>query len=149
MIVEVNLKARYSHLSGCFMPQNFGRWQGPRNDTLSSYECRFSGGDSMRWWRQSNPTLYISICLHILQMGRGGQNTLGASTCAQQRVLSPFLEPKPFGRSSTTSFFIAVIRSLFKSILPNKPKPHKESHHLIQKSLFFPFSCLLVLLYLE
>ena len=26
-----------------FLPQNFGRWRGPMNGTLSFYECRFSG----------------------------------------------------------------------------------------------------------
>ena len=29
-----------------FLPQNFERWQGPTNDTLSFYECRLSGGDT-------------------------------------------------------------------------------------------------------
>ena len=28
-----------------FLPQNFGKWWGPTNTTLSFYECRFSGGD--------------------------------------------------------------------------------------------------------
>ena len=26
-----------------FLPENFVRWRGPMNDTLSFYECRFSG----------------------------------------------------------------------------------------------------------
>ena len=41
-----------SHLSGCFrlLPENFGRWQGPASDTLSSYECRLSDGDTQMWW---------------------------------------------------------------------------------------------------
>ena len=38
-----------------FLTQNFGRWQGPTNDTLSFYECRFSEGNTMRWWGHSNP----------------------------------------------------------------------------------------------
>ena len=29
-----------------FLPQNFGRWQGPTNVTLLFYECMFSGGDT-------------------------------------------------------------------------------------------------------
>ena len=29
-----------------FLPQNFGSWWGPTNDTLSVYECRFSGRDT-------------------------------------------------------------------------------------------------------
>ena len=29
-----------------FLSQNFGRWWGPMNDTLSFYECRLSGGDT-------------------------------------------------------------------------------------------------------
>ena len=28
-----------------FLPQNFRRWWGPTNGTLTFYECRFSGGD--------------------------------------------------------------------------------------------------------
>ena len=28
-----------------FLPQNFGRWKGPMNGTLSFYECRLSGGE--------------------------------------------------------------------------------------------------------
>ena len=28
------------------MPQNFGRWWGPMNGTLSFYEYRLSGGDT-------------------------------------------------------------------------------------------------------
>ena len=40
-----------------FLPQNFGMWWGPANGTLPFYECRFCGGDTMRWKRHSNPTL--------------------------------------------------------------------------------------------
>ena len=29
-----------------FLPQKFGKWQTPMNDTLSFYERRFSGGQS-------------------------------------------------------------------------------------------------------
>ena len=29
-----------------FLPQNFGRWQGPTNVTLLFYKCMFSGGDT-------------------------------------------------------------------------------------------------------
>ena len=32
-----------------FLVQNLGRWPGPTNGTLSIYECRFSGGDTMSW----------------------------------------------------------------------------------------------------
>ena len=39
-----------------FLAQNFGRWWGVMNGTLSFYECRFSGGDTMRWWGHSNST---------------------------------------------------------------------------------------------
>ena len=49
-----------------FLPQNFGRWWGPMNGPLSFYECRFSGGDTMRWWGHSNPTLCKRICLNFL-----------------------------------------------------------------------------------
>ena len=40
-----------------FLPPNLVRLQGPTNGTLSFYECRFSSGDTMRWWGYSNPTL--------------------------------------------------------------------------------------------
>ena len=49
-----------------FLPWNFGSWWGPRNGTLLQYECRLSGGDTMRWWGHSNPTLCNIICLKIL-----------------------------------------------------------------------------------
>ena len=49
-----------------FLPQNFWRWQGPTNGTLSFYECRFSGGDTMRWWGQSNPKICKRIGLNLL-----------------------------------------------------------------------------------
>ena len=37
------------------------------DSTLSFYEYRFGGGDTMRWWGHSNPILYKRICLNILQ----------------------------------------------------------------------------------
>ena len=32
-----------------FSPQNFVKWQGPTNGTLSIYECRFTVRDTMGW----------------------------------------------------------------------------------------------------
>ena len=56
-----------------FSPQNFGRMVGPMNDTLSFYEGRFSGGDTMRWWVHRTPISYKRIvqtfCAHR-QQGR-------------------------------------------------------------------------------
>ena len=51
---------------GC-LPKNFGRWRGPMNGTLLSYECNFSLGDTLRWWRHSTPTCcnIISFCPHM------------------------------------------------------------------------------------
>ena len=49
-----------------FLPQNFERWQGVINGTLSFYECKFSGGDSMMLWEHSNPSLCARICLNSL-----------------------------------------------------------------------------------
>ena len=40
-----------------FLPQNFWKWQGPTNGTLSFYECRFSGGDTIKWGRGGTQTL--------------------------------------------------------------------------------------------
>ena len=40
-----------------YLPQNFKWWWVPMNGTLSFYECRFSGGDTMKWWGHSNPIL--------------------------------------------------------------------------------------------
>ena len=37
-----------------------------QNGTLSFYECRFSSGDTTRWYKHSNPTLYKIICLNFL-----------------------------------------------------------------------------------
>ena len=75
-----------------FLSQNFGRWRGPANGTLSFYECRFSGGDTMRWWGHSNPTIYAKKNLFELftLTGIGDANTLGtrthAITCIIARV---------------------------------------------------------------
>ena len=33
---------------------------------LSFFECRFSGGDTMRWWGHSNPTICKKNCLNFL-----------------------------------------------------------------------------------
>ena len=56
------------HLSVCFcvfLPQNLGRWQEPTNSSLSIYEWRFNGENTMRWWGHSNPTLCKRVCLNL------------------------------------------------------------------------------------
>ena len=48
--------AHYSHLSGCFWLQNFGRWQDVSFVFLFKNERSLSGMDNDRWWGHSNPT---------------------------------------------------------------------------------------------
>ena len=48
-----------------FLPQNYGRWQGPMICTLSFYECRLSRGDTQRCWGYSNRTCCNPICLNF------------------------------------------------------------------------------------
>ena len=64
-----------------FLLQNVGRWYGPTNCTLSFYECRFSGGDTITCWRTLKPNL-MQKTLKFLLMGGGDIKTLGASICA-------------------------------------------------------------------
>ena len=65
-----------------FLPQHYGRQLGPTNGTLSFYECRFSGGDTMRWRGHSTPTLHKRICFNFLHSQAVGiENTWGMSTC--------------------------------------------------------------------
>ena len=54
-----------------FLPQNGGMWSGPMNGTLSFYECSWSSGNSMRWWRYSNPTCYNPIYLKFVHSKEG------------------------------------------------------------------------------
>ena len=49
-----------------FLAQNFGRWRGTMNSTLSFYECRLSGGDTQKWWGHSNPTCCNQFYLNFL-----------------------------------------------------------------------------------
>ena len=49
-----------------FLPQNFGRWEGPINVTLSFYESRLSDRATQRWWEHSNPNCCNRICLNFL-----------------------------------------------------------------------------------
>ena len=68
-----------------FLPQNFWKWQGPTNGTLSFCECRFSGGDTIKWGGgELKPYL----------MQKNYLNFLGASVCAQVRVEVPSLLPR-------------------------------------------------------
>ena len=79
---EVFLVALPSHLNGCFWPQNFERW-------WAFYECRFSGGDTIR-------------CRDA--------KTLGTSACTRAQALVPSLTPEPPG--GTFTIFTARKRSL-------------------------------------
>ena len=51
-----------------FLPQNFRRWQGSMNGTLSFYKCRLSSGDTQRWWGHSTPTCCNQIHLNFLHL---------------------------------------------------------------------------------
>ena len=55
-----------------FLPQNIGRWPAPMNGTLAFYECKFSGGGTMRCWGHSNPTMSVADP----GFSRGGASTL-------------------------------------------------------------------------
>ena len=48
-----------------FLLPNYGMWWGLKNGTLSFYACTFSGGDTMRWWGHSNPTIYPKNLLEL------------------------------------------------------------------------------------
>ena len=63
-----------------FFLQNFGRWLRPTNGTLSFCDCRFSSGDTIRWWGHSNPTLRKRICLTFLHSQVAGRKTLGGGS---------------------------------------------------------------------
>ena len=68
-----------SQLSGClwlFAPK---LWNvaGPMNCILPFYECRFSGGDTMRWWGHSNPTLCKRICFNFFTHAVTGHKNSG------------------------------------------------------------------------
>ena len=41
------------------------------NGTLSFYECRFSGMDTMRWWGHSNNTLCKKHLLELFSLTGG------------------------------------------------------------------------------
>ena len=56
-----------SHLSGCFRPRNVGRWRGPMNRTLSFYECRMSGGDTL----SSGEFLSYTLCGMLIEHNTG------------------------------------------------------------------------------
>ena len=43
-------------------------WWEPTNGNLSLYEYRLSGGDTQRWWGDSNPTCCNQICLRFLHL---------------------------------------------------------------------------------
>ena len=53
-MVEILLRHSGPILS---LAQKFWEWQGPMNGALSFYDCRFNGGDTMKWWGHSNATL--------------------------------------------------------------------------------------------
>ena len=45
-----------------FLPQSFGRWQGPTNHSIVILWMQ--GWDTMRWWGHSNPTICQRIYLN-------------------------------------------------------------------------------------
>ena len=71
-----------------FLPQNLGRCYEPMNGTLSFYECRLSGGDTMRWWGHSNPTCCNQICLNLLHSPVKGMLKHQSWSCLHPRVHS-------------------------------------------------------------
>ena len=74
-----------------FLSPNFGRWWGPLNGTLAFYECRFSGGDTMRRWGHSNLTLCKRIYFNFLRSQVAGTQKLWASSAWPS--LMQFLAP--------------------------------------------------------
>ena len=54
------------------------------NGTLSFYECRFSGGDTMRWWGILNPYLMQKKLFELFTLtgGRDVKNS-GISVCTR------------------------------------------------------------------
>ena len=48
-----------------FCPKMLGGVRDLRSILLSFYECRFSGGNTMRWWGHSNPTICQRIYLNL------------------------------------------------------------------------------------
>ena len=72
------------------------------NGTLSFYECRFSGGDTMREWGHSNPTLCKRFLALFDLTGSGDVNNFG---CQQESHLSHQTQVytfEPPGEISTT-----------------------------------------------
>ena len=91
-----------------FLPQNFGRWWGPTNSTLSVYECRFSGG----WWRHWNPTkCKKKLFQRFALTGGRDTKTLGASThtisCTRARALAPKSHKR--GTFTTFNYFLSCL----------------------------------------
>ena len=73
-----------------FLTQNFGRSLAHTNGTLSFCECRFSGGDTLRWWGHSNSTLKQKNLFELLaHTGSGDAKTLDMNTCAQTQHSYP------------------------------------------------------------
>ena len=90
-------------------------WQGPTDGILSFYECRFSGGDTMRWWRHSNPTLCKKICLNFFAL------TDSRGTKLRVQMLVPWLAPELPGETFTNNFYhpqtkFAKVRSMFLQV---------------------------------
>ena len=56
-----------------YLLQTFERWWGLMNGTLSFYECRFSGGETMSWWGQS------TLCKGCLNFLHSHAKTSGAN----------------------------------------------------------------------
>ena len=72
-----------------FLPQHFVRWQDPRIILLSFYECRFNGGDALRWWEHSNSTIYAKefIWIYCTQRWWGRKNFGHEGSCLGPRLI--------------------------------------------------------------
>ena len=58
------------------------------NGILSFYECRFSGGDTMRWWGHTNPTVCKKYLYELFALtGSGDIKTSDVSTNTQEPPL--------------------------------------------------------------
>ena len=88
-ICEALIKVIGSHLRSWFaiLPKILAGGRDLGIILLSFYECRFNGGDTMRWWGHSGYMLKNLFELISLK-GSGNVKALGASTHAQVQALA-------------------------------------------------------------
>ena len=75
-----------------FLHQNFGRWQGSMNGTLSFYECRFSGENTMRRWGHSKPNVSERIWIFCTHRQWGCKNFRCEQLCPRVTIME-LLQP--------------------------------------------------------